>query len=413
MLARHFPPENNIASDRPFRFYKYLPRFGFDVHVVTASAQDAKQCRQNVVRAWDAPSDGNERIATTAIHHLLRPLVNEDSLHWALAAYREANRIIQKYRPDLIFSTSPPVISNVVAGLLQRRYGIPWVADFRDPIVGNADRKGSSLARLRDWALERWTFRRADALIANTDAALKMWQDRYPHYSEKMTVIWNGYDEDDVVVPMQLPRRDYRLLVHVGGMHRARHSEILLCAIHRLSQQGRIDPNQVRFRLIGPINADWTSVPTVVEDLRRVGLLEYDGNLVPRDQARVAMAKADSLVLMDWLSPHKTVQVPAKIFDYVRIGRPVLATTTRDSPVEQLLLGSGIRFVSIYPEDPTYEVDEKILKFLGLPVEPISMSSWFRNQFDALQHARKLESVLRSASRKSTVESRAIPDCNS
>src|SRR4051794_15550419 len=38
LLAYHFPPDNASGSARPFRFYKYLPEYGYEPHVITASA---------------------------------------------------------------------------------------------------------------------------------------------------------------------------------------------------------------------------------------------------------------------------------------------------------------------------------------------------------------------------------------
>ncbi len=393
MLASHFPPENNIASERPFRFYKYLPRCGYDVHVVTASPQDGECDQENVLWAF---VDGNSgtRGFDPVLSGLLRPLITKDSLRWALGAFRTAERVIQEKKPDLIFSTSPPVISNMVAACLKQRYGIPWVADFRDPMVGNPDRNGGGISHLRDLGVERWTFRCADALIANTDSVLEMWKRNYPQYVNKLHVIWNGFDPEDKCAAAPVADRGYRLLVHAGGMHRARHAEILLSGFRRLIQQGRIAPTELRVRFVGTATSDWNSDPATVEELLRVGFLEYDGQLVPKERARKEMATADALILFDWIAKGGSVQVPAKLYEYVRIGRPVLASTTRNSPAERILIDSGIRSVSIYPEDSSVEVDQKLLRFLTLPTEPVIARRQFFQQFDAFHQTRSFACVL-------------------
>ena len=43
LLAYHFPPDNASGSARPFRFYKYLPEYGYEPHVITASPQTGVQ----------------------------------------------------------------------------------------------------------------------------------------------------------------------------------------------------------------------------------------------------------------------------------------------------------------------------------------------------------------------------------
>ena len=42
-------------------------------------------------------------------------------------------KIIEKEKPDLIFSTSPPPTTSLVAKKLSTWSKLPWVADFRDP----------------------------------------------------------------------------------------------------------------------------------------------------------------------------------------------------------------------------------------------------------------------------------------
>jgi len=154
LLAFHFPPENHIASERPRRFYKYLPRFRYDVLVVTASAQAGMDPQKNVVCVADEARSKWAHPWSFALRTLFKPFVRKDSLRWAVASYEAAARLILENRVCAIVSTSPPIISNVVAGLLKKRYGIAWLADFRDPIVGNPGRSRSKVSRLRDAIVE-------------------------------------------------------------------------------------------------------------------------------------------------------------------------------------------------------------------------------------------------------------------
>lgn len=397
LLAFHFPPENNIASARPYRFYKHLPRFGYDVRVVTASAQDGKHGMQNVLCALNGVRSPWRRLWQSALLRLLAPLVAKDSLCWAIGSYEAAKELITRQEMSVILSTSPPIISNVVAGLLKERHGIPWVADFRDPVVGNPERsRTSSISRLRDRVVERWSFRRADILIANTDAALDMWKRKYPGYASKMHLIWNGFDREDPVEPMPIPQREFRLLVHAGGISESRHPGILLSSLRRLSRRGELSSRKVRIRLVGRLGKGWARDAELVEELVRFGYLEYDDVLIPRDEAKMAMTSADSLLLVDLLPVGESVQVPGKVFEYVRVGRPVLAITTRCSPTEHLLSLSGIRYTSIYPDDTAEEVDRKVLHFLTLPTEPIVANECFWNEFEATAQTRQLASLIAS-----------------
>lgn len=396
LLAFHFPPENHIASARPYRFYKYLPRFGYDPRVITAAAQDEGHPLVGVVQASDNAHGSEERLTRRIARWISKPLVTRTSQDWAFASSEAAKQIISQGDTCAVISTSPPPISNFVAGRLKERFGIPWIADFRDPLSGNPDRSPSGLPWLRDIALERWAFRRADILIANTGAALEMWRGKYPQYTEKMHLIWNGFDSEDPLRPMPIPPRAYRLLVHTGGIHAARHPGILLASLHRLVHQGRLSPRAFLVRLVGRIVDGWDHDKALVGELVRLGCLEYDGQVVPREEAKRAMGTADFLILLDLLPRGQAVQVPGKLFDYIRIGRPVLAVTTPNSPAEHLLSRSGVPYTSVYPEEAAEKVDTKVLQFLALPTEPIVATEWFRTEFEAEAQARQLASLISS-----------------
>src|SRR5436190_23428363 len=94
-------------------------------------------------------------------------------------------------------------------------------------------------------------------------------------------------------------------------------------------------------------------------------------------------ARINSL-LLDITGVHNTtLQVPAKLFDQIRIGRPILAFTPPQSPSERILADSGILHVSLAPDAPPEEVDAGVLRLLQLPSTPQPASAWFRETFDA------------------------------
>jgi glycosyltransferase involved in cell wall biosynthesis len=61
------------------------------------------------------------------------------------------------------------------------------------------------------------------------------------------------------------------------------------------------------------------------------------------------MAAADVLLLMD--SPGRTVGVPAKLYEYIGAGRPVLALGSRDGDLAWVLRQSGVPHRIVAPDD--------------------------------------------------------------
>lgn len=87
-------------------------------------------------------------------------------------------------------------------------------------------------------------------------------------------------------------------------------------------------------------------------------------------------------------------QVPAKLFEYLRIGRPILTFTCRDSPSERILAESGVQYTCIYRDTPPDEIDRKVLATLSMPTQPSATSSWFQTYFDARVQTKTLATLL-------------------
>jgi hypothetical protein len=239
--------------------------------------------------------------------------------------------------------------------------------------------------------LESFFFREADAVIANTDAVSDLWNARYPTQREKFHVIWNGFDPSEVISPTPIPQRNFKHLVHVGELYGGRHPGPILASLQRLISRGVLKPCNLRLSLIGPSTDSTIPNINVLKRLMEIGVVEYLPKLIPKHTARTIACEADALLL---LQPQSDVQVPAKLFEYIRIGRPVLAFIRRNSPNEHLLSRSGIPYRSLYPDDPPQEIDAKMLEFLSLPSDPVIPSKWFTEQFNARHQAEKLSTII-------------------
>jgi hypothetical protein len=158
----------------------------------------------------------------------------------------------------------------------------------------------------------------------------------------------------------------------------------------------------MRLRLVGTIDSSeaWVASPAA-RYLQDRGSLDSTNATIPRAAARIEMATADYLLLLDLNERAAGVQVPAKLFEYVRIGRPILALTSRGSPVERILSGSEVPHACLYPDDTAVEFDRKVVAFLSMEGAVRRPSEWFSRQFDAARQTQQLVdkflSVQRSA----------------
>jgi hypothetical protein len=109
------------------------------------------------------------------------------------------------------------------------------------------------------------------------------------------------------------------------------------------------------------------------------------------------MATSDYLLLLDWLAGDSAgLQVPAKLYEYVRIGRPILACTTRNSAASRVLGLSGIPHEVLTPEDSQEQLEQKLLRFLSLSTEPRKITDGFAAAFAADKQAEHLSQLIQN-----------------
>jgi hypothetical protein len=399
IVAHAFPPENLAGAARPFRFSRYLPEFGYCPQILTASVQDPEHPPKNVYYVPDRVAASPPRSLLRLSEEVLRRLnfPGDANLPWLIDASRAIKGLMREVRFAAIYSTSPPLGAHLLALLIKRRYGVPWVADFRDPLVGNAFRPIRGLPALIDARIERAIFRHANKIVGVTDRFVEDWSYRYPQFADKMHIIWNGFDPADPVRPLPLPPGHRKVLAHIGEIYGARSPLPVVASIRRLIEAGHISSKQIRIRLIGDFARDaLTACMPAFADLTKLGCLEYENRRVERDEARAAIAQSDCLLLLDNNATNIGQTVPSKLFEYIQVGRPIVALTTLDSPVARILRQSGTPYAEVQQDMPAPEIDRRILALLALPTHPVAPNAWFSRNFDAREQTAQLAGIFDS-----------------
>ena len=385
LITYTFPPDNVPAAARPGQLFKYLPECGYQCVVVAANADGSPPEDDLVHRVPAGDRRSAVEIASTFARWFTRfcsPY--EDRLSWVPYAAAAAADIIRSQPIEAIYSTSPFLAAHFAGLWLKLRYGLPWVADFQDPVRDNPFRDRRWIYPY-DAIIERAFFRHADWLIANTDTVASAWGNRYPKWAGKISVLWNSYDPLDGVEPRETPPDPHRVLAHVGSMYGGRHPSQLLMSLERLN----IGASTLSVKFVGPIDRDvLTAHGPLFERLQQKGVLTYGNRSVPRQEALRETAEADCLLLLDINEKNASMQMPSKLLDYVRFGKPILAYTPADSPTERILKRSGIPSISIDPSATEADGDRKLLEFLRIPTTPRPPSAWFEDTFNARAQAR-------------------------
>jgi glycosyltransferase involved in cell wall biosynthesis len=392
VLAYVFPPDNYSGADRPYRLSKYLRQLGHRVTVIAAGSEEGVQQQSEDV--YRVRGKLEHILRQERMEQIMRVafLCYDEGATWVPRTVRAAKAWMQSSPMPVLFSTSPPVTTHLAALWLKRKYGARWIADFRDPLCGNPFRK-LFRARIVDKFIEWQVFRHADAVIANTEAVADLWGKRYPNARPRIHVIWNGFDPDIVPKALPLPVRREKTLTHVGTTYGSRQPTILLKSVERLARDQRLKPHSLQVRLFGPAHLE-PPATELINRLHGTGAVDFQPAHLSREQSRRITAESDYLLLLDVLDKGSGLQVPAKIFEYILIGRPILALTIRGSSVERILSRSGIPHVCLYPDAAEKEVDALVLNFMSYPSDPTAPSTWFMENFDARVQAKFLSGLI-------------------
>lgn len=160
-----------------------------------------------------------------------------------------------------------------------------------------------------------------------------------------------------------------------------------LARIRKLSHQA----SGLRVLLQGAIGRDGDLPKALSEGAVRDGWLEIRDWEIPRADAQRLIEEADGLIL---LQPQSAIQVPGKLFDYICVGRPILALVPRSSAVEEILIQAGVPYVCVYVDDAPDVVDSKLLEYLELPTQSVRFRDSFETAFSVTRQTDQLRAII-------------------
>ena len=204
LIAFHFPPlQGSTGLHRSLAFARYLGRHGWEVTVltVTEGAYPETSPDNHALVPGDVPVV--RALALDARRHLsimgrypAALAVPDRWRSWVYPAVRAGRRVLRDWRPDAIFSTFPIPSAHEIALRLSESSGLPWIADFRDP-MGQQGYPEDERLRRAYWDLERRVMHRCSGVTVTAEGTAALYRSRYPDFpAARIRVIPNGFDEE-------------------------------------------------------------------------------------------------------------------------------------------------------------------------------------------------------------------------
>lgn len=350
LVSYAYPPNGSPGALRSSKLAKYLPEFGWNPVVLTPRTGFARvqgldegelahvrvvrtgelggrlrnRMSTAVVPAAAPPAIGRAtlsgRLKAAALRGVLALMIPDRNLPWLVPALRAGARAVRETRPTAIFSTSPCITGHLIAMILAGRFGLPWIAEFRDAWTTSELYSRPAWRAWIERRIERRIMKRAARVVTVSADDVERFHRAYPEWAHKVNLVRNGYDEVDFAgLPRDVPERF--TLVHAGSFYGGgRNPDPLFRAMAALRRDGVLTPERFELRLIGLPEA---AVRTAAEERGVADLVRFTGH-VPYRHALAEMTRASAVLLV---THAELSSLPVKFYDYLGARRPMLVLT--------------------------------------------------------------------------------------
>lgn len=360
LIAYHFPPfVGSSGIQRTLRFSQYLSNYGWKPIVLSINTRAYEQ--------FNPEAQGNEvseevvvfrSFGLDAARHLSifgyypRTFALPDRWStWRFFAVRAGIRLAKKYQISAIFSTFPIATAHQIGFDISQKTGLPWIAEFRDP-MWQGDYPHDPRLNIKWKSLEENVFKRADRVVVTTPGAVDLYASRYPDYiRSRIKLIENGYDEEVFVRASKARSSRIAVGFHESSAFTLLHSGVvypterdpsqLFLALSTLKKRGDISRSSLRLILRATGHDRFLK-----EQIDRLGIDDIVHLEPPIEylSALREMMEVDGLLVLQ--ASNCNEQIPAKLYEYFRARRPILALTNPEGDTATVVRESGAGLIA-------------------------------------------------------------------
>ncbi len=357
VVAYAFPPVGGAGVQRAVKLVKYLPEHGVDAEVLTVEnpsvpvvdstfAGDLEGVVIHRARSLEpsyevkkaglkgAPQEGapslRRNLLRSAVGLARELLVPDPQVLWLPSAARRLRQIAPRF--DAVVITAPP-FSQFLLGPLALTGRAPVVLDYRDEwatLRASYENLQGPLNQVVSPALERRCLRQARAVVAATPAFRDNLLAGFPFLDpDRVHAISNGYDSTDFEDDLPAPSGDRLRLTYAGTVYHLTSPRGFLEAVRRVHQREPDLAKRLDVKFIGRV------VPgeqKAFDGLEALGVSRHD--YVPHGELMAHLTSSHVVMVIQGDVPGTEHIYPGKLFELMKVGRPVLALSREGALTE-------------------------------------------------------------------------------
>lgn len=345
IVTPFFPPQNAVASLRPYSWAKYWGRLDHEVTVYTTlhyGVLSNLNTKLENVKIFEIPipfiqnflssyskTKKNIKISikqkiVVLIRNIYRQLTDKNGciLNIRYPDWRDlwARKIIKKARNnfyDMVITTGCPYSVHRVGFALKKKYpNLFWIVDWRDLWTQNPFFKGIKIFHGYEKYLEKKIHSKCNLITTVSDGLA---DDLRKITTTQVEVVFNGFDSEDQNKILEIPRKknDKFIIAFTGTFYSgANNPAPLLNALSELNIERKISSNDIEMIFAGT-NCD------IQEDINKFGLKNYYSYLgtIPREDALKIQYNADAVLFFTYNKMKGLLS--GKIYEYLFLSREI------------------------------------------------------------------------------------------
>ncbi len=324
VFSQFYEPDITAAAFRISETCNLLRRRGHQVQVITAQPHKSSAAAKGnfVEEPWVLKLSIRKYKGRGVFDYLLH------YLSFASRALVKGLLLGFRFRPEVIWASSPPLFCGSVGALVSMILRVPLILDVRDIWPDSAVAAGMlrqeslsyQLARL----LEKFTYRRAHRLTCVSNSMRQYLVSELGH--DNVVVIFNGVLEANLDASQPAGKIEKRV-VYAGNLGRAQGVEMLVDCFLRLVEHRK--DNGWELVLVG----DGALKDQIEDKITRFRGGKKAKILAPMLKPDLCEYLKHSGILYIGVKKHPSLAmtIPSKVFDYMAVNRPIVAAVSGES----------------------------------------------------------------------------------
>lgn len=360
LISYMFPPRGGSGVQRALKAAKYLSSAGWEVDVIT--------CRHQGL-PWDDSLSGQVP-SSVKVHRVFSP--DPESLRtlgaswkkvpllgamwgfilrvysslcyrlslvdifegWLPFAFFRTLPILLIGKTDVVYVLGMPQSGFILSYLLKKAAAIPVVIDYDDSWTTSPDAfRGAGFRNKLARKLEEAVLRNADIVVSSKESTIREITDAFPKIEKsKFRYISNGYDPDDFPGKPSGKSGKFRITYTGRISEKFFYSpESFLRALGQLIREGRVSKDDVEARFAGTVSANYEpGLRALIEEEGLGDVVSFPGFLNHKETIYLMAGSSVLLLMIESVYGKETSYkyagwIPAKIYEYINAGVPILA----------------------------------------------------------------------------------------